>query len=288
MPFGKPSLSNFMITTAIIAFREFLEAFLIIGVFLGISKRLKLKKELEIILASVCGITISLLLTTLTYVFGDLARTVLTEKNADFLESYLLIFSGLFIAYVVFSLHDILRRSRGETLIKAHKQLEKKVFDLSLFFTIIFLVIREGFEVALFTASVALFSAFMQNFLGLLVGFGSASLIGLAMFFAYIRFPIGKIFKLTEYAIILLGAGLVQNGVTKLFETHLNIHLSDMASLHFQFLPGQNTLIGHLLQGLLGIDNEFSLVRLLIMIAYIAGVYALFIKVKKRASFQKK
>ena len=270
-----------MITTAVIAFREFLEAFLIVGVFLGISRKLALKKELEIGLAAAVGILFSLLLATGMYFFGDRARGILTERNADFLESYLLIFSGLFIAYVIFSLHNLLRRSRGHTLIKAHKKLQQNVFDISLFFTIVFLVIREGFEIALFTASVSLFSAFMQNLIGLMLGFAAATVLGVLTFFAYIRFSIAKIFKLTEYMIILLGVSLVQNGVTKLFETHFNIILSDMFSFHLQFLPGENTFVGHLLQGLFGLDQGFSAVRLGIMVAYIGVIYLLFIKRRK-------
>ena len=97
------------------------------------------------------------------------------RKNAELLESYLLIFSGLFIAYVVFSLHNVLRRSRRNTLTKAHQKLQQNVFDVSLFFTIIFLVLREGFEIALFTSSVSLFSAFILNFIGLILGFGVAT-----------------------------------------------------------------------------------------------------------------
>ena len=270
-----------MFATAVIAFREFLEAFLIIGVFLGISRNLHLKKEMEIGLAAFVGIIFSLLLATGTYLFGDQARNILTEENADFLESYLLIFSGIFIAYVVFSLHDVLRRSRGQTLIKAHKKLQQNAFDVSLFFTIIFLVIREGFEIALFTASASLFSEFLQNLVGLLLGFGTATVLGVVTFFAYVRFPIAKVFKVTEYMIILLGASLVQNGVTKLFETHFSIHLSDIISLPLQFLPDKDTLIGHLLQSLLGVDRDFSLVRLIIMLVYIGAIYLLFIKRKK-------
>ena len=49
-----------MITTAVISFREFLEAFLIVGVFLGISRKLNLKKEFEIGLAVIIGIIFSL------------------------------------------------------------------------------------------------------------------------------------------------------------------------------------------------------------------------------------
>ncbi|MEK9169133.1 MAG: FTR1 family protein, partial [Patescibacteria group bacterium] len=122
-----------MLTTAVIAFREFLEAFLIVGVFLGISRKLNLKKEFEIGLATLIGIVFSLLLATATYLFGNQVHGILTEKNAELLESYLMIFSGLFIAYVVFSLHDVINRSRTGTLIKVQQKLQERVFDFSLF-----------------------------------------------------------------------------------------------------------------------------------------------------------
>ncbi len=270
-----------MITTAVISFREFLEAFLIVGVFLGISRKLILKKETEIGLAALIGIILSLLLSTGTYLFGAHAQTVLTEKNADFLESYLLIFSGIFIAYVVFSLHTMIRRGRANTLIKAHRKLQQNAFDVTLFLTIIFLVLREGFEVALFTASTSLFAVFIQNFIGLLLGFAVAVVIGVATFFAYVKFSIGKIFRLTEYLIILIGASLIQNGITKLFETHFNINLSKMISFHLNFLPDRESFLGKLLQGFMGVDKEFSLMRLSIMVGYIFVIYFLFMRRKR-------
>ncbi len=271
-----------MLTTAVIAFREFLEAFLIVGVFLGISRKLKLRKGLEIGFAAAVGVLLSLLLAIGTYVFGDHARVILTEKNADALESYLLIFSGVFISYVVFSLHDLLRKSRGGSVLLAHRKLQQReLFDVSLFATIAFLVLREGFEIALFTASVALFSEFTQNVLGLLLGFAAAAVLGLSTFFAYIRLPLGKVFRATEYMIILLGASLTQHGVTLLLETNFSVRLSDMLSFHLSFLPGEDSLLGHLLQGFLGVDREFSLVRLTIMILYIGMIYAVFLRKKK-------
>lgn len=277
-----------MITTAVIAFREFLEAFLIVGVFLGISRKMNLKKEFEIGLAAAIGLAISLLLSIGTYLLGDRARAVLTEESAEFLENYLLIFSGLFIAYVVFSLHNVLRLNRGGTLIKAHQKMQSKTFDVSLFFTIMFLVIREGFEIALFTASASLFAVFMQNVIGLLIGFAAATIVGVLTFFAYIKFPLGKVFKVTEYMIILLGASLVQNGITELLEHHLNVHISDILAIPLRFLPDKHSVLGHLLQSFFGIDREFSLVRLGIMIAYIGIIYMLFLKKKTHAVIQSK
>lgn len=270
-----------MLGTGIISFREFLEALLIISVFLGISKKLKLGRESEIIIAATLGISISLMLATVTYFFGSLVRGIITESRAELLESYLLIFSGLFLVYVIFSLHGVLRRARGGTLIKAHQRLATKAFDFSLFLTIAMLVVREGFEIALFTASTSLFSVYLQNVLGLLFGFIAAFGVGTISYFTYLKFPLGKVMKWTEYVIILFGASLFQNGITKLMEEGFNIHLSNIIKFPLSFLPSEESFVGHLLKSLIGIDNELSLVRLLIMVFYILVVYALFLRTNK-------
>lgn len=276
-----------MLTTAVVSFREFLEAFLIVGVFLGISKKLNLKKEFEIVLATGVGIILSLLLATATYFFGGRVQSVLTEKNAELLESYLMIFSGVFIAYVVFSLHNIMQRSRTGTLIKVKQKLNEQVFDFSLFLTMVFLVFREGFEIALFTASTSLFSVFIQNFSGLIIGFFTATVLGVMTFFAYIKFSIDKIFKFTEYVIIILGASLVQNGITELLEHGFNIHLSKIMSFPLNFLPHKSTLIGHMIKSFFGISREFSFSKLAIMGGYVLIVYFLFLK-KRNLEINKK
>ncbi|MFA6532979.1 MAG: FTR1 family protein [Patescibacteria group bacterium] len=206
-----------MLATALVSFREFLEAFLIIGVFLGISKKLKLKREFEIYLSAGIGIFLSLLLATLTYYFSAYTQVVFNDKNRELLESFLLIFSGLFITYTTISLHNLLHKIQVKTAAKAHQKLQSNLFDISLFFTIMFLVMREGFEIALFTASTSLLSVFIQNFIGLIIGFIFASTFGILMFFTYLKFPIKKILKITEYIILLLGASMVGNGIIKLF-----------------------------------------------------------------------
>ncbi len=270
-----------MITTAIIAFREFFEAFLIVGVFLGISKKLKLNKELEIWIAILIGVALSLLLSAGTYLLAGYVRGIFTEDNADLLAGYLMIFSGIFIAYVVFSLHNVMQKNRGGTLVKAHEKLQQNVFDISLFFTVVFLVLCEGFEIALFTASFSLFSDFMQNFLGLIIGLAVAILCGVVTLYFYTKFAIEKVFRATEYLIILIGASLTQRGITELLNKYAHIDLSNVFSFHFQFLPGEDTFVGHLLQGFLGVDQEFSLARLILMCIYVLAIYLIFLKKKK-------
>lgn len=269
-----------MLTTAVIAFREFLEAFLIVGVFFGISKKLALGREKEIGFAAICGFVISLILATATYLFGDYARDILTEERAEILEGYLLIFSGIFLAYVVVSLHDTIRRGRGAKLLSAHQKLQTNAFDISLFATIVMLIVREGFEIALFTASTSLFSVFFQNVIGLLIGFASASVLGVLTYFTYLKFALGKVFKLTEYMIILLGAALVQNGITEILEHSFGVAIDEMVRFPLAFLPSKDTVFGHLLSSLTGVDQKFSLARLIIMLIYFGAMYGFFIRQK--------
>lgn len=267
-----------MITTFVISFREFLEVFLIIGVFLGISRKLQLKKERELVIASIVGITFSLLLPVIVFFLGEKAGTILNEKNAELLEGYLMVFSGFFLAYVIFSLHNLFVLQRSKTIIAAHKKMQDGIFDISLFLLIIFFITREGFEIALFTTTTSLFTKFAENLFGLLMGFAASSVLGLATFFAYLKIPIMKIYKLTEYVIILLGASLVKNGLNELLEIYVNLHLSNIVPIKLVFLPHKSTLVGHMLRNIIGIEQNFSLAKLGIMIAYIFIIYLLFLK----------
>lgn len=173
-----------------------------------------------------------------------------------------------------------MRRERGGKLLIAHKKLQENAFDVSLFFTIVFMVFREGFEIALFTASVSLFSDFIHNMGGVMLGFAAATLLGFSTFFAYVKLPIGKVFKYTEYMIILLGAALTQIGITELFELYFNIHISDLVSFNLFFLPDEHSVAGHFLRSFTGLDREFSLARLGVMGAYVGIIYLLFIRQK--------
>ena len=271
-----------MLTTLVVSLREFLEVFLIIGVFLGISRKLKLKREREILFASLLGISISFILPISVFLLGDKARLILSEKNTELLEGYLMIFSGFFIAYVVFSLHNFFALKRSKHIISAHQKLQQNIFDVSLFLTIVFFIIREGFEVALFTATTSLFSKFIENIAGLFAGFALSSFFGILTFFAYLKFPISKVFKLTEYLIVILGASFVKNGLTELFEVYYDIHLSNILPIKLIFLPEKSSFIGHFIKNIFGLEQQFSFAKLAIMGIYIFFIYLLFLRKKSQ------
>jgi FTR1 family protein len=252
-----------MFITTLIIFREFLEAFLLAGVFLGMSKQMNLKKEFEILLALAIGVGISVLLATGVFFFGDSARSVITKESAELLEGYLMLFSGVFIAYVVFALHRAMGKANRDAVEMAKDVLKATTFDLSFFFLIIFMVLREGFEIALFTASVSLFADFAANMLALAIGFAAAAVVGVGIYFFYTQVPIKKIFTGTEYAIIALGAVFTSNGLLKLLEGQFGLHGSALLSVPIPMT-----------------DATVSLLWPLCMLAYIGAVYYLFLRKK--------
>lgn len=264
-----------MTASFIFAFREFFEVFLIVGVFFGLSKKLQLHREKEIGMATLIGLAISFLLPIMTFILGEKAAVIFNERNADLLEGYLMIFSGIFIVYVVFSLHTFFVQKRAVHLIKAHQKLQNNVFDLSLFATIIFFIVREGFEIALFTATTSLFATFSQNLLGLVIGFAAASIVGLLTYTAYLKVSIIKLYKLTEYLIIFLGAALVKNGIGELSEVYFRLHFEKILPIFIHPLPAASTFIGNLINNLFGIKQHTSLIELAILISYIGLVFSL-------------
>lgn len=258
-----------MLTTFFIAFREFLEAFLITGVFLSLSKKLRIKKEKEIITASGLGIIFTFFLGFLIFSLGDKAGLVLTEKNSELLEGYLYLFSGLFLAYVVVYLHRLFHKKQSKAILLSHEKMKKNIFDFSLFLTIFFLIAREGFEIALFTATTVLFSKFIENLIGLFAGFMISLALSMVVFFGLLKFSLSKIFKTTEIFIILLGGIFVKNGIKELFEVYFNLHLGQVLFLPLNFLPDKETFFSHFLYSFFGLEKNFSLIYLLILFFYI-------------------
>jgi len=271
-----------MITIAILAFREFFEAFLIVSIFLGVSKKFDLRQEKEILSASGTGLIISLLLPVIVFFFGQYTKGMINAESAEVVEGFLLTFSGLFIAYVVFSLHKFMEPKRHTAIKKVKdKLINRELFDISLFLTIVFFIGREGFEIALLTAANTVFSGFLQNLTGLLIGFTAAALVGTGIFFSYLKIPVCKIFQYTEYTIVLFGAAMVKNGLSELLEKYAHLEIGDIIPLPFKFLPSSESFIGHLVKQLGGLEQNFSLVMFGMMAIYILGMYLLFFRTEK-------
>ena len=145
-------------------------------------------------------------------------------------------------------------------------------------FLTIFFVVREGFEIALFTATTSIFFKFIENLFGLILGFFVSFGFGILTYFGFLRFSINKAYKLTEFLIILLAASLVKNGVAELLEIYFDIKLKNILPIKLVFLPHESTFVGHLLKNNFGLQQDFSLMMFFIIASYFIVVRLLFLK----------
>lgn len=258
-----------MLTTFIIGLREYLEVFLIIGVFLGINKKLSLNKNKEILSASFFGILLSLIFPVIVFYFKENLKFFI--KKNELFEGLLLIFSGFFISYIIFSIHKFIHKNTDKNInhLKNDIKINKKFFDLSLFFLIIFFIFREGIEIALFTAATTILYNFYENIIGLTLSFIVASIFGILIFIGISNIPIKKIYKITEWLLIFLGGSMIINGINELIEFFFNTKISNYLTIYLNFLPDKNSFFGHFLKTFFTLKQEYSLIYIGLLFLYI-------------------
>lgn len=199
---------------------------------------------------------------------GNKLRLIFTEKNTETLEGWIMIFSSLFIAYVVVSLHKIISYQHLAAIKMAQKKITQNIFDLPLVFFIVFSILREGLEIVVFTSSFSLISGLINNLIGLFFGFILSFLVGFLIYAAYLKVSFEKMFQWTEFSIIVFGGALLKNGVNELTEVFFDLDLARFFPINLWFLPGKSTVAGNLIKNFTGLEKNFSLTMLALLIFF--------------------
>lgn len=262
-----------MTPLAIITFREFFEAWLIVGLFIGIAKSLNLGRGRDMLKAVLLGMVIAIIIPSVVFLAGDSLQRIWTEEKVELTEGVLMIVASLMIGIVSLYLHKFFSVKRQAVIKQATEKLQTNVFDRALFTIIVISIVREGLEIGLFALSISLVTPVKTLFLGLGVGFALASVVGIFAMLAYKRLPIKKIYAVTEIGILFVGAALFKNGISEILEVIWHIDTSKILPLPLSFMPSHESLLGHFLNTIFGIEREFSLAKLLLITLYFGAVY---------------
>jgi len=136
------------------AYGEILESFVIIGIFLIVSKLLFLKKEKKILLLGTIWTFILIGFPAFTFFLRNNVKITFIESSVTPIEVYVIIFSWISFGYIVTSLYRLFKIAKRATVKKNYDKFSYTEFDLLLSLTLIVFVIREGFEYALFTSKI--------------------------------------------------------------------------------------------------------------------------------------
>lgn len=217
-----------MLPVFIVAFREFLEAFLSVGVLLSISSKFNLQRTKGILGGSVVGFIVVFILATVVFGADSQVLKHLPKNSLDLIEGWLFTLSSIFVAYAVFSLHKILSHYQQEDVKKIEADVTKyKLSYWLLPFSAFLFVFKEGCEGIFFNVTNGLFYSFNQDLSGFGLAFIAALICGLIIrkFLTFVSLK--RIFRITEVFIIFVGVDAITEGLETLATYYFNVDISD-------------------------------------------------------------
>jgi high-affinity iron transporter len=275
-----------MIISALITFRESLEAILIIGIILSYLKKTNHTRYNKIVYVSVAlAVSVSI---ALAYVFFSIAGGFTGVLEEVFEGITMLIGAALLTTMILWMMNQrnvatSLEQKLDVEISEAHK--------LGIFLLVFVSILREGIELVIFLGA-ASFVSEESNLLGAIIGMAIAMVIGYLIFVSSRKISLKKFFTITSVLLILFAAGLVAHGIHELQEANVfPIIIEELWNINPPLNPDgtypllhDSGLIGSVFKGLFGYNGNPSLLETLSYIIYllIAILIWFFIDKKKQ------
>lgn len=259
-----------MLSTALIVFREVLEAALIIGILAAATRGIRGRGRWI-----VAGVGAGLL--------GSIAVAagagVITQW-AEGMGQEIFNATVLGIAVVMLAWHNIWMSTHGRELAANAKRLGSSIRDGAKELPIVLAVIavavlREGSETVLFLHGVAASGGTSNMLLGGMLGVAGGVAVGWLLFAGLLRVPLKWFFTATSALVLLLAAGMAAQAARFLIQADM---LPSLASPVWDTsaLVSNQSAGGKLLQGLMGYDAQPSGMQLafflIVLVAILAGM----------------
>lgn len=258
-----------MFATAIIVFREVLEASLIIGILSAATRSVPNSRR-WLIAGVIAGLAGSGVVATFTDVIGSWANGVGQE-----------IFNSIVLGVAVLMLawHNIWMSTHGAALAANAKSAGKNITDgtseCSILLVVVGLaVLREGSETVLFLYGIAASNEGGQSsmLLGGMVGMLAGIAVGYAMYAGLLRVPMRWFFTATGILVLLLAAGMASQAAHFLIQADLLPGLTTPLWDTSRILP-ESGLPGMLLKGLIGYDSRPAGMQIVFYLTALITIY---------------
>jgi high-affinity iron transporter len=252
-----------VIAAALLAFREGLEAALILGIVLGVLRRVGRSDQVRMVWLG-AGLAAS---ASLVAGLGLYALGVSLEGRAEeVFEGVAMLFAAGVLTWMIFWMQRQGRSIQTDLEQDMHQAATGggKWAIFSLAFIAVF---REGIELALFLAAAAFTTTAAATVAGGLVGLGAAVVAGWLLFATTTRLNVHAFFRVTSILLIFFAAGLVAHGVHELNEAGLIPAVIEHVWDTNPVLD-ENSAVGQILKALLGYNGNPSLTEVIAYVAY--------------------
>jgi len=270
-----------MLSTAIIVFREVIEAALIIGIVLTATRGVE-RRWMYVF----TGIATGMMGAGILAVFADTLAQAAEGLGPELFNAGVLLAATLMLAW-----HNIWMSRHGRELAREMNAIGTAVSTGSrptyvLAIVVALAVLREGMEVVLFLYGIAASGANSVALVsGGLLGLSAGAVVGMALYLGLLRIPARHLFSVTGALIILLAAGMAAQAASYLNQAGWLPTLKPLMWDSSAILP-EHSVLGSVLHTLIGYVDRPTGIQLLayfVAIAVIGGLTAVFNKRSARA-----
>jgi high-affinity iron transporter len=247
-----------MIAAGLIAFREGLEAALIIGIVFGYLSKIGQDTKKRLAWMGVAAAVI------LSFIIALIIQAVGAELKPPAEP----IFEGLtmFIAVIMLTWMIVWMRRQARSL-KSSLEHELQAALSSgqgraLFLVTFVAVFREGIETALFLSAAAFANNGLDTLLGGVIGLVLAALVGYLLYGATVRLNLRTFFTVTSVLLLIFAAGIFARGIGEFQEVGLLPMISEHVYNLSAIVPADSTF-GQVLEVLIGYNPSPSLLQVI-------------------------
>jgi high-affinity iron transporter len=259
-----------MLGTAVIVFREVLEAALIVAIVMGASRGVAKRGRWV-----GSGIALGVLGAVVVAGFAGAISDAVEGRGQEILNA-----SILLAAVVMLAWHNVWMSAHGRKLAGEMTRLGHDVGvgarPLSAMLVVTALaVLREGSETVLFLYGLVASGTHRAELLGGgLLGLAGGALIGFTLYLGLLRIPLRHFFSITAWIVLLLAAGLAANAAGYLSQAGLLPTL--IAEVwNTSSILAQDSMTGQLLHILIGYNDRPSGIQLAFYVITLMGVLVL-------------
>lgn len=261
-----------MLSSFFIAFREGLEAFLVIGIIISYLVKIGENKYVKyVIYGAVSAIVLSI---GLAYIF-QLLLGGFEGKVEEIFEGIAMMLAAVILTYMIFWMNRQAKSIKGDIEISVEKAVDKgRVF--SLIFLGFIVVFREGAETVLFFRAISYQANSSELIIGGTFGILSSIVLAIIFFMSTRRVNLSAFFKFTGILIMLIAGGLFSTAIYEFQEAGtipiIKDNIYDLGSI-----LSKDSVFGGILRSLFGYNPSPSLLETAGYIIYIL-VISLLIK----------
>jgi high-affinity iron transporter len=241
-----------MLATAIIVFREVLEAALVVGIVLAASRGVPRR---GVWVSG--GIAAGILGATLVAAGAGAIAAAVNGIGQELFDATI-----LFTAVAMLGWHNIWMNRHGRELAQVATTLGRAVAGGSrplyaLALVVGIAVLREGSEIVLFLYGIAIASgaSALNMLLGGLVGLGGGVAVGALIYLGLLAIPLRRLFTVTSWLILLLAAGMASQGAAFLMQANLLPALGNNL-WDTSWILSENSMLGLVLHILIGYSAQ--------------------------------